>query len=177
MCLHVPRVNPDDYAKYCKVCGYDVTHDHDPLSHKPTEPYCFLETLFLKHILVVVVSPAFPLSPLALIHTRQTITAYVTMGSILSNTCELCCGVCAMRVTGKGIEVDFEFKIHSQDGELLADGVSTVLSRNQSTRKKFKQLSDRESKPFSGKIGKQWASGFIILKRLHKVVLCIHDQG
>ncbi len=98
-------------------------------------------------------SPAFPLSPLALIHVRQTVTAYVTMRSVLTTTCDMRCGVTEMRVTTKGVEIDFQFSIYSQEGELLADGVSTVLSRNQSTRLQFKQRSSVESKPFSGEKG------------------------
>ncbi len=168
------RVDPDVYVKYYNVCGYDVKHDDDSSLQTPSEPYCFLETSFLKPLVTLVVSPAFPLSPLALIHIRQSITAYVTMRAVFSSTCDLYCGVSEMRVTVKGIEVDFKFSIQSQDGEVLAKGVSTVLSRNQITRKSFKERGNRDSQPFSGEKGIQ--ATFSVSLPLFHTHACTHTH-
>ena len=104
----------------------------------------------MRHFFLLITSPYFPLSPLALIHIRQTIITHASMSTIASEPCDLHCEVAEMRVTEKGVEVDMKLDVFSSKArQHMWSGVATLLSRNKQTRSKFKPMNTKESQPFS----------------------------
>jgi hypothetical protein len=109
--------------RYERACGIDAPTAHVP----PAYP----ETLFLGPMAVLATARAFPLSPLGLIHVRQTVAP---RRAIPRNAAlELCCRIAQARDVPQGIEVDMAMEAR-MDGALAWEGTATVLSRNAQTR-------------------------------------------
>lgn len=143
------------------MCEYQptMTFTSDPIPM--AEPYCFPETQFMRHFLLLFSSPFFPCSPLGLIHVRQSITAYQTVSSIILEKSNLHCYVHEIKETGRGYEISVWCDVYaSGDQKLLWSGVTTVLSRNAKTRERLRKVmcnstsESSHSKPFMGEQGK-----------------------
>lgn len=108
----------------------------------------------MRLLIAIISSREFPLSPLGLIHVRQTITVYASISDIISQSCDLHCRVSEIREVEKGIEMDMKCDVYScTEGKVLWSGVTTLLSRNQTTRTRTEQAKrngERYSQPFSG---------------------------
>ena len=132
------------YDKYCRVCGYD-----------DNEPYCFLETQFIRHFFTIATSKQFPFSNLWMVYIQLKITVYASMSTIVSEPCDLHCGVAEMRVTEKGVEVDMKCDVYStRERKLMWSVVATLLSKHQKARSNLSQvMSVKENCPFSAKQG------------------------
>lgn len=112
------RFDPRRIEAYRRVCEYEAEPRRVPL------PYP--EIHFTPLMAEAIVSNQFPLSPLGLIHTRQTIALHepvrphdvVDLAAELSSICE----------THRGYEVEFSLSLERQ-GTLLWGGTTTVLSR------------------------------------------------
>ena len=150
------RLDPDTFASYCQACGLSPPSNSGAVT---SDPFLYPETLFLRHMIAIVTSSSFPLSPLGLIHLRQAVETRCALSDLLSACCDLRCGVSDMRATDRGYEVDIKCDVYdasSGDGRILWSAVTTLLSRNKATVDKQKK-SDLvvASQPFSDDIGKQ----------------------
>jgi hypothetical protein len=123
------RIHPDRLRidRYRDVCGHRAD---DPV------PATWIETLFLGPMAAIVLSDAFPFSPLGLIHLRQHITSARPVGP--DEELDAVCRLAAVRETGRGFEIDFAMTLHS-DGEVPWSGLATVLSRNAVTRERTRR--------------------------------------
>lgn len=126
-------IRPDHrrVARYRAACG----HRGDGVL-----PATWLETLFLGPMVAIVLSDAFPFSPLGLIHLRQRIATRraVRPDEVLDETCRLA----AVRETERGFEIDFALEVRS-GGEVPWTGLATVLSRNAETRERTRRDEER----------------------------------
>ena len=112
--------DPETLAGYRKVCGFD-TDSQAPL------PPTYLQTLFVGLLGKYIVSPLFPITPLGLIQTGQSLrqTRPVMPDEIL----DLSCSLLDMTQKEKGLETRFLLEITIQ-GELVWQGISTYFTRN-----------------------------------------------
>lgn len=164
--LHPYRLDPDVFARYCQACG--ISPPSNPGSASASDPFLYPETLFLRHMIAIITSTSFPFSSLGLIHLRQTVETHCTLSDLLAARCDLCCGVCDMRATDKGFEIDMKCDVHDvASGRILWSAVTTLLSRNKTTVEKQGKSSraHEASQPFSGDIGEQ--SQLLLITLLH----------
>ena len=117
------RFEPAHIEAYRRVCEYDAQPGSVPLSYP--------EMHFTPLIAEAVVSSRFPLSPLGLIHTGQTIELHERLrpGDEVDATTELE----ALRATPRGYELDFSMTIE-RNGRRAWTGVATLLSRSAAAR-------------------------------------------
>ena len=111
----------------------------------------------MRQFFTIATSKEFPLSPLGLIHLRQSISIYTSVSEVMDATCDLRCSVAEVRETEKGIEVDMQCDVRATKGQkLLWSGVTTLLSRSQRTRtRRIKEMRAMQySEPFFGMSGK-----------------------
>ncbi len=113
------HLDPDRIAAFRRCCQFDGQADGIPLP--------FPETCFTPLMAEAIVSPVFPLSPLGIIHLRQTVTQQERLdpGSRPDARCELV----QMRDTERGIEFDFEMQLSVGD-RVHWSGLGTMLSRH-----------------------------------------------
>eukprot|EP00731_Ephydatia_muelleri_P038477 Em0776g4a len=65
------KLDPDVFARYCQACG--ISPSSNPGVASASDPFLYPETLFLRHMIAIVTTTSFPVSPLGLIHLRQTV--------------------------------------------------------------------------------------------------------
>lgn len=133
------NIDTEQLAAYCKVCGFtDV--------NRTTIPISYFQSLFVGLIGKSITSKTFPINPLGLIHTFQSMRLYraVQTDEILDFACELS----SMRHTEKGIESEFKLEVHSGD-ESVWQGVSVFLTKTVPKKKVAKQ--NRKPDPFDKK--------------------------
>ena len=124
------------FKDYCQQCDY-VGH---LASHKDHEPHCYLEVAFLRLFLKIISSPDCPVSPIALIHVRQTITVYSSLQLQDLSGYTLEAHISEIRVVDKGVEIDLMASAYSLLGKVLVwQGVTTLLSRNKQTQSRRRQ--------------------------------------
>lgn len=114
-------------------------------------PLCFPEISFTPLMAQAIVSPHFPLSPLGVIHVRQTAVQHLRMdpGGRYAARCELT----EMRETEKGVETDFDMRL-TRTGDVYWSGRGTMLSRSKRVRsgaakKKAHAAAEAPSSPFT----------------------------
>ena len=147
------RLDPDVFARYCQACG--ISPPSNPGVASASDPFLYPETLFLRHMIAIVTTTSFPVSPLGLIHLRQTVETQCALSDLLSTRCDLCCGVSDMRATDKGFEIDMKCDVYNASGQIVWSAVTTLLSRNKATVEKQGKSNrpPETSQPFSGDIG------------------------
>lgn len=121
------RYDRAQLARYDAVCGTDS---------RLVLPPAFPEHSFTLLIAKLVTAPDFPLSPLALIHTRQTIKMHAPIAR--DAVLELGCEVCDVCIDLKGVHLDFSMEVRRR-GELVWEGVATLLSRSKQVRESLGQ--------------------------------------
>lgn len=146
------KLDPDTFAKYCQACG--ISPPKNPGIESASDPFLYPETLFLRHMIAIVTNSSFPVSPLGLIHVRQTVETRCALNDLLSTRCDLCCLVSDIRATEKGYEIDMKCDVYNASGGILWSAVTTLLSRNNATVNKQSKSSrlQEASQPFSGTI-------------------------
>ena len=129
------------FKSYCQQCDY-VGH---LASHRDHEPHCYLETAFLPLFVKIIASPECPVSPLALIHVRQTIVVYSSLQLQDLPRYTLEAHVSEIRVVEKGVEIDLMASAYSRLGQVLVwQGVTTLLSRNKQTQSRTRDERTRD---------------------------------
>lgn len=123
-------VRPATVARYRRVCQLPEAAD----------PLCFAETLFLGSMARLVTHKGFPLSPLGLIHVRQTVRRHRPLA--LRRPLDLRCHMADVRETERGIEVDISMAV-AQAGQPCWEGCATLLSRSAATRGRKRQPGQR----------------------------------
>ncbi|MFZ5439681.1 MAG: MaoC/PaaZ C-terminal domain-containing protein [Myxococcota bacterium] len=108
-----------------------------PAPLPPTAP----EALLLPLLAEIATSPSFPLSPLGLIHVRQTIELLRTIGE--AEPLDLEATVVEFRSIERGVEVDIE-GVASVGAEPVWRGVTTLLSRSRAARARDRAPRRRE---------------------------------
>ena len=103
-------------------------------------PASWLETLFLGPMAAIVLSEAFPFSPLGLIHLRQRIAPRRAIRP--DERLDAVCRLAAVRETARGFEIDFAMEVRSR-GDVPWTGLATVLSRNAGTRRRTRDDAER----------------------------------
>ncbi|XP_050402639.1 3-hydroxyacyl-thioester dehydratase X [Patella vulgata] len=136
------RINRDKLHLYKQVCCCEEVI-----------PLCFLESLFMPSLVNLTVNPMFKLSPLGLIHLRQTITVHDSLERLLNAEFDLESRIKEYRLVSRGVEVDVFISVITDTGFCIWEGLVTLLSRNTSTQRSGgnkninKQNNDREPKP------------------------------
>jgi hypothetical protein len=122
-------VRPDQnkIVKFEKVCGIETG--------RTEMPPCFPETLFLPLMGDIILSPEFPVSPLGLIHTRQTIIHRIPI--VKNAVLDLKCRLASVKTVDRGVEIIFSMEVLS-GGILHWEGQAVFLSRNKGSRKQGK---------------------------------------
>lgn len=116
-------VSPARVAAWREVCGAPGP------SH--VLPLALPESLFLAPLGAIVTHAAFPLSPLGLIHVRQTLHGRVPLRA--GAPLDLAASVAEVRRGPKGVEVDLRLSIVA-DNVVAWEAVTTLLSRAPSVR-------------------------------------------
>ena len=118
------RSDPVKLAGYRKVCGFTNG------SHLPAT-FPFVQAMPLQ--LSLLVSDAFPFSPLGIVHVSNRITQYrpVAVDELLDFRCTLS----GPRRTDRGLEFDLLTQV-TVDGELVWECLCTMLRRDRATRKR-----------------------------------------
>lgn len=119
------------YTRYCQLCGYIGLKG---IMGK-LEPYCYLETPFVHLFLRIISKWNFPVSPLALIHVGQAVHVYSVLQFEDCPLYTLECHLSEVKVVEKGVELKLSCSAFSQPSrQLVWEAITTLLSRNQSTR-------------------------------------------
>ncbi len=138
--VELPKLTiPMDRLAYFKeVCGDDSEL-----------PMAFPETWFMGMMGQIVTHPAFPLSPMGLIHVRQIITQHrpIKLDASLSLYCELK----ELRAAPRGIEVDCGVYVKDENG-VCWEGTVMFLSRSERARAPKKSGEKRKSEPKEAQI-------------------------
>lgn len=115
------RIDENHLQRYRELCGYS--------QYDTSVPLCYVETLFIKPLIALVSSAKFCLSPLGLIHIRQTVKQ---TGTLLSVKSKLVLGVEVKqyRQSDRGVEVDIFLQAkNGENGPVVWEGTTTLLSR------------------------------------------------
>ncbi|MCG8566491.1 MAG: hypothetical protein MI747_15550 [Desulfobacterales bacterium] len=110
--------NPETQALYRRVCGFSTPGELPPT---------YFQTLFVELLGKYIVSPLFPLTPLGLIHTGQSIRQERPI--LPHEALDLSCALLGMETLEKGVESRFHLCIHIK-GELVWQGISTFFTRS-----------------------------------------------
>ncbi|KAK6179479.1 hypothetical protein SNE40_011830 [Patella caerulea] len=136
------RINKDKLHQYKQVCCCEEVI-----------PLCFLESLFMPSLIILTVNPLFKLSPLGLIHLRQTITVHDSLEQLLNAEFDLESRIKEYRLVSRGVEVDVLISVITDTGFCIWEGMVTLLSRNMSSQRSGgnnntnKQNKDIEPRP------------------------------
>lgn len=118
--------------KYYDVCGFKVPANEKDMVLPPNYPVMavFLFQPFL------VSMPAFPVSPLGVVHIRTVLTQHkeLKVGTKLSYEIDMK----GQRDTERGFEVDFVVKAKLETGEVVWSCIETMLSRKRGGASKKK---------------------------------------
>lgn len=120
------RVDPARLAAYRAVCACADGGDGGDVL-----PPAFPETLFIGLLAKLVTARGFPLSPLGLIHVRQTLVEHAPIH--VSEALALACRLEALRSSARGVEVDWRMEVQV-GGRLAWEGCATMLSRSRTAR-------------------------------------------
>lgn len=113
------RPHPTKVQLFRSVCGYEAANKFLPLS--------FPETLFLAPLGRMVTSRHFPLSPIGLIHVRQSITQYRPLYE--NALFDLCCRMTRLSQTERGLWLNVVLEARIEEN-LVWEGTATFLSRS-----------------------------------------------
>lgn len=129
------KLEADRIEAFRQCCAFEGQRGGVPLS--------FPELYFTPLMAQAIVSREFPVSPLGLIHMRQTATQHQRL--VPDGRYDARCELVEMRETPKGIEIDFEMELVNA-GTAHWTGLGTMLSRAKSVRggKKKKSQGTRE---------------------------------
>lgn len=130
------RFDPRRIEAYRRVCEYESEPGRVPL------PYP--EIHFTPLMAEAIVSNRFPLSPLGLIHTHQTITLHEPLHA--HDVVDLTAELASIRETHRGYEVDFALAL-DRGATRVWSGVTTVLSRAEEARSGRRRRTRVESAP------------------------------
>ena len=114
-----------NYRKYAEVCGYKSTSKF---------PICYPETYFSGLVIDILTHRDFALSPLGVIHIRQTMKQHLLISpEDTSKTYNLTAKLVEYRTVDKGIEIDINMEVKNEKEALVWDSLGTFLSRNKAT--------------------------------------------
>lgn len=130
------RPDPDRVRAFACVCGF-------PDAEK-TLPTPFPETMFLTLMARIFTSSHFPLSPLGLIHTDQTIVRHGPLEP--GGTLDLTCRLTEVRRVERGVESTCTMEVARHDS-LVWEGSARFLSRSRATRRRGRKRPDPEEIP------------------------------
>ena len=158
--------NPKRLAQYREVCGFPVSG-----SMPVTYPHILAFPLHME----LLVSDSFPFPLLGLVHVRNEITQYRSIGN--QEPLDLECVLGEPRTTAKGKEFDITTYAHVA-GQLVWESVSTMLFRckteveeEKKTPQPLEPMSFQESWPVPENIGRRYAkvSGDRNLIHIHAI--------
>ncbi|MFH1464054.1 MAG: MaoC/PaaZ C-terminal domain-containing protein [Pseudomonadota bacterium] len=112
------RMDPQRIARFRAVCGYAEGSGVPPV---------FLETLFHGLLVELLLSPAFPLRAMGLVHLRQRLLAHRPIAPDAS--LDLRCHLAEVRATARGLELDCAMEAREGD-DLSWEGLATLFSRD-----------------------------------------------
>lgn len=128
LCLVLNNQSIDEtrLARYCGICGFSN-------SSKQEIPISYFQMLFVGLLGKFIVSDAFPVSPMGLIHIFQSFDQkrVVNTDEIL----DLSCTLSRIIQTPKGIESHFSLDVRVSS-ELVWQGVSVFLTKKKTRKKK-----------------------------------------
>ncbi len=121
---------PERIKAFRRVC-------HEPRD-QTVLPGIYLETLFVGMLGKLITSPFFPISPMGLIHTRQSLVQHRPVNE--TEILDAQCGLKRMTKDDRGITLECFLEVRSGN-ELVWEGVATFLSRRRTkgSGKKKKQ--------------------------------------
>lgn len=124
MRVSMDRIQPDPerIKAFRRVC-------REPMD-QTVLPAIYLETLFVGMLGRLITSPFFPISPMGLIHTHQTLVQHRPVDE--KEILDAQCGLKRMTKSGKGITLECFLGVRSDNG-LVWEGVATFLSRSKVT--------------------------------------------
>ncbi|ELT91096.1 hypothetical protein CAPTEDRAFT_212007 [Capitella teleta] len=123
------RVDPAKLAAYARVCEFS---DEAAYAVLPT----YLESFFMPLMVWIATCRHFRLSPLGLIHLKQTVkTPCSRVVSVLDSAFTVECSVNQYRTTDRGVEVDVLMIIIDATQEVIWEGLATLLSRHKHKQK------------------------------------------
>lgn len=138
ICVEMPDVRPDPVRlqRFRDICG--------DTAGTGTLPLVFPETLFIGLLGKLITAPVFPVSPLGLIHTRQTIDRFRPIEE--SESLDARC--CLDRVTRSDRGIEFLCQITlSSSGETVWQGTVVFFSRAGKARKPGRKEPPRHLPP------------------------------
>ena len=131
------RIDLDKLKIYNVVCS--GAHEECPWLASVVSA-CFPESLFISQWMLLISSSDFPVSPLGLIHIRQSIKVYQRPSEILESKFDLKSVVSDVRCEDKGVEVDIKSQLYLRSTETcIWEGTATLLSRSKEVINKQKQ--------------------------------------
>lgn len=137
--VHNCRLQEKELRHYCAACGYG--YDHPDSVHRDI-PLCYPEVLFFRLLTMIVCADGFQLSPLGLIHIRQTIRSFQPVDELKKGPFLLQASVQEYRATDMGVEVDVLCEIKNRALQSVWEGTMTCLSRDWKQLARRKQHSD-----------------------------------
>lgn len=127
------RFDKDHLRRYKNLCGYSTNDSQVPI--------CYPETLFFRQLSAVLSSKKFCLSPIGMIHLRQTIQQHELLDEYINADLTGTTTVTEYRQTDRGVEVDIHLALTSANKTCIWEGTVTLLSRK-------KTLTSRETRRF-----------------------------
>lgn len=138
--VSMDRITPDPerIKAFRRVC-------HEPMN-QTVLPSIYLETLFVGMLGRLITAPFFPLSPMGLIHTHQSLVQHRPVDE--KEILDARCGLGRITKSDKGVTLECFLEVRSQN-ELVWEGVATFLSRSRGTgsRRKKRPGPDRDRLP------------------------------
>ncbi|KAL4225492.1 hypothetical protein ACF0H5_016182 [Mactra antiquata] len=120
------RLDGEHINKYKTLCGYNI---HDAI------PICYAELLFTKPLIALVTSIKFCVSPIGLIHLRQTIKQFCCLDNIDTDITAVV-QVKQYRENDRGVEIDILTQLHNYQQNCIWEGTTTLFSRKKSVPRK-----------------------------------------
>jgi hypothetical protein len=129
---------PERIKAFRQVC-------HEPMDQTAL-PAIYFETLFVGMLGKLITSPVFPISPMGLIHIRQSLVQHRPVDE--TEILDAQCGLGKMTKDDKGITLECYLEVRSGN-ERVWEGVATFLSRRRTTGsgKKKKQAPPQSPLP------------------------------
>ncbi|XP_046364750.2 3-hydroxyacyl-thioester dehydratase X-like [Haliotis rufescens] len=98
-------------------------------------PICYPETIFMRMSAFLASSPRSFISPLGLIHIRQTITQHRPLDDLLDGGFDIHARALYCVKVERGIEANAEYKVTDRHNLCVWEGIITVLSRSPKQQK------------------------------------------
>lgn len=131
------KLDPDRLARYRSVCGF-------PTGAGTPVPAVYFQSLFIGLLGRYITSGMFPVNPMGLIHTGQTLELMRRVSP--AEPLDLNCTLQEMGSTDIGVETRFRLVVVTGE-ELVWQGVSTFLTRTGKNGKKQAKSRDEEILP------------------------------